>query len=449
MKSDNDNDNDSGIRGYRRRVERRKKENNGEFYRHGKNTLKQRVRKKLTEKTTWYREKKKKHDEEEGVREKRDEWRVRLGKVEKREGRKEKREDCSKKIKAVMFVPFTRGSKLARLLRQNEEHLEKITGYRMKIVERSGTKLEDILTSSNPWIGEDCGREGCLLCYTKAVTGKNMKQSCTKRSVTYQTWCEECRKREEEKNGEDGEEKIIPLHTYIGETSRSSYERGREHIKDVEQLNTGSHILKHIVEVHEGVDPARIEFRMKAVKYHQSAFERQIYESVKIQSIRKSNILLNSKSEYNRCALPRISLKLGENEFKARKDEEEEDKKREEDLVNKIKELKKERNKNRRKYPRNQPTRKRMKMDDGSQAICLMEKGEDDRGEKRQGEELEKVAGRLEKKRRMCQQEITEFVYQKRTESGQAESDNQTRHIKNRLGVNLKTLSSVSKTELN
>ena len=57
----------SGIRGYRRRVERRKKENNGEFYRHGKNTLKQRVRKKLTEKTTWYREKKKKHGEEEGV----------------------------------------------------------------------------------------------------------------------------------------------------------------------------------------------------------------------------------------------------------------------------------------------------------------------------------------------------------------------------------------------
>ena len=128
---------------------------------------------------------------------------------------------------------------------------------------------------------------------------------------------------------------------------------GREHQKDVEQLNTGSHILKHIVEKHVGENPDSVEFRMRAVKYHQSAFERQIFESVKIQSVRTQHILLNSKSEYNRCALPRMGLKMGEAEFKEKRKEDEEEKKREEDIENKIKEMKKERGKWRRRIPRN------------------------------------------------------------------------------------------------
>ena len=62
------------------------------------------------------------------------------------------------KIKSVMFVPFTRHSELAMRLRKNEERMEKQTGYRLKIVEKGGTKLVDILHKANPWAGEDCGR---------------------------------------------------------------------------------------------------------------------------------------------------------------------------------------------------------------------------------------------------------------------------------------------------
>ena len=100
------------------------------------------------------------------------------------------------------------------------------------------------------------------------------------------------------------------MYTYIGESSRSCYERGGEHIKDVEQLSSGSHILKHIIEKHEGKKPSEVQFRMKAVKFHMSAFERQIYESVRIQIIRQDHHLLNSKSEFNRCALPRLGSKI-------------------------------------------------------------------------------------------------------------------------------------------
>ena len=53
-----------------------------------------------------------------------------------------------KKVKAVMFVPYTRNSALAKELRQAEEKLGELTGYKLKIVERAGNKLVDLLTGN-------------------------------------------------------------------------------------------------------------------------------------------------------------------------------------------------------------------------------------------------------------------------------------------------------------
>ena len=58
---------------------------------------------------------------------------------------------AAKKIKGVMFVPYTKHSELAQRLRDNEERMEEMTGYRIKIVEKGGTKLVDILHKANPW----------------------------------------------------------------------------------------------------------------------------------------------------------------------------------------------------------------------------------------------------------------------------------------------------------
>ena len=95
-------------------------------------------------------------------------------------------------VKAVMFCPYTWGGGLASKLREGEEQMEKLTGYRLKIVEQTGDKLLDLLQFSNPWRGKDCGRTDCWLCQTKAMTEKNLKQDCTRRSLMYETWCETC-----------------------------------------------------------------------------------------------------------------------------------------------------------------------------------------------------------------------------------------------------------------
>ena len=203
-------------------------------------------------------------------------------------------------------------------MREHENEMEKHTGYKIKIVERSGRSLKRILTKSNPLGGEDCGREGCLLCQTKAATGMNLNQSCTKRSIVYETWCALCLKKKEETNGQEG-----GIYKYIGETAKSAFELGANHSYDRKNLDLGSHMLKHSIEHHEGADPEDVTFHMKVLKYHKSSFERQIDEAVKIQHNRQHNIL-NSKSEYNRSSIPRLGVKMGFKNFKTRHEHDDE-----------------------------------------------------------------------------------------------------------------------------
>ena len=135
-------------------------------------------------------------------------------------------------------------------------------------------------------------------------------QSGCKRSNVYETWCAKCEDAEKLRKV-DGSDHATQLHKYIGETARSSHERGLEHWGDAISLNPKSHILKHYAEHHMGEGIEEMKFNMLVIKFTKTAFERQIYESVQIQENR-SHILLNSKSEYNRCSIPRITIKMGE-----------------------------------------------------------------------------------------------------------------------------------------
>ena len=123
-------------------------------------------------------------------------------KEEMGEGGKVAKEGGGGNITSVLYVQHTRGTQLAKELREKEELLEKLTGYRLKVEERAGDSLEGLLHKSNPWSGVDCQRNRCLLCETKNSLGKYENQDCKKRNVVYETWCETCRLEEEEKLGE-------------------------------------------------------------------------------------------------------------------------------------------------------------------------------------------------------------------------------------------------------
>ena len=114
---------------------------------------------------------------------------------------------------------------------------------------------------------------------------------------------------------ETKKEKRMPV-KYIGETSRSGYERLREHYSDFENLSIKSHMLKHYIEKHSDIERKDMKFSIKVLRSYRSTFERQIGESVFINyNLRCWTVMMNSKNEYNRCIIPRLGINLDKDEW--------------------------------------------------------------------------------------------------------------------------------------
>jgi hypothetical protein len=108
-----------------------------------------------------------------------------------------------------------------------------------------------------------------------------------------------------------------------------------------------------------------IQFGMRILKSTKTKFERQILESVMIQKARSHNIM-NNKAEYNRCALLRLTAKLGERDLEKWREEDRLEQAREATIEEKIRLRKKEKAKKRgdanRRMEKGQSARKRRKV---------------------------------------------------------------------------------------
>jgi hypothetical protein len=109
---------------------------------------------------------------------------------------------------------------------------------------------------------------------------------------------------------------------------------------------------------------------MKILKHTRTAFQRQILESVIIQRERKHH-LMNNKAEYNRCALPRLTAKLGEKELEKWREVDKEEMRKEASIEEKIrlrkKKMSKERAEQTRRREMGQPKRKKMRLEESDQ----------------------------------------------------------------------------------
>ena len=296
---------ESGLKGYESKKERAEKEGRP-LYRAARSSLASRQKKKLLGKTNWYKEKKK-LDQKAG-RSKPANIGENQGQTRKKKeqgdqlGGEQKESKVQPKTISVLFVPRTDNGELAARLRRAEEEVSVITGDRIKIVERAGKKLKSILHTPNPWSGGLCDRNGCLVC----EQGGEEDSRCKQRNIVYRTSCLECKRRGLERN-------------YYGESARTAFERGAEHVKDYLDEKDDSHMMKHHVTEHPNLkDPT--DFSMKVLKAHKTAFARQVHEAVLIK-MNECNNILNSRGEFNRCQLPRLSVMMGEKEVIKGKDE--------------------------------------------------------------------------------------------------------------------------------
>ena len=204
-------------------------------------------------------------------------------------------------LRQISLVEQTKDGKLAKDVREALLRLEGILGFRVKVVEKAGAPLKRLFTNTNPWAGGHCSQNECLTCNQGAEELPN----CTKRSLVYENICLKCNPDASKK----GELKTLNTTTpsiYVGETSRSVQERALEHHAALKNKSENSHMYKHWLLHHPGEEEPK--FIMKVVQFHGTALSRQVGEAVRIARRGRDTPLLNSRGEYNRCSIVRLSL---------------------------------------------------------------------------------------------------------------------------------------------
>ena len=220
-------------------------------------------------------------------------FRNRLWKKEERKAAKQnKRANWYKntekgiKYKSVLFVPPTPGGVLVKELKKREEELNRFSEERIKIIEKGGVKVENILAKKDPFKKEKCQEKLCQLCKN---TSNKIDVLCNTNNIGYRWMCNTCTNNNKVK-------------VYEGETSRSARLRGIEHIRAFEGKRADSFLYKHKMSEHKEEE---MDVRMEITGVFKDALSRQADEAVRIKS-RKSWELFNSKSEFNHPPIARI-----------------------------------------------------------------------------------------------------------------------------------------------
>ena len=175
-----------------------------------------------------------------------------------------------------MNVPHTPGSKLRQMLTEMERGLR--INSQVKYSEELGSTLEDLLVR-DPWSEVGCGRVDCFPC-------KSKKGNCQKQGITYRIDCVTCKAQGKEV-------------TYFGESARTAYDRGLDHLKAIERGDISNACAKHHMESHQG-EPW--DFKMSVIRCHKYPLQRQSHEGRLIEDF-KGQEVMNQKGEWG-CNLP-------------------------------------------------------------------------------------------------------------------------------------------------
>ena len=129
----------AGIRGYFGKVKRRRKERNMlRVHYTARETGGSRGKKKLLGKTSWYKQR----------RSRREEDTLGPGRRGTKGDVRRKRGSQDVKTRAVLFVPQTPMGELARRTREVLQRMEHLTKFRLKVVERAGTSLQNLFSQT-------------------------------------------------------------------------------------------------------------------------------------------------------------------------------------------------------------------------------------------------------------------------------------------------------------
>jgi hypothetical protein len=207
-----------------------------------------------------------------------------------------------KKAATVVFVPSTRGSILIQSLKDDEQRMSEITGFKIKFQEAGGTPLTNAF-DKNLGRGLHCGRTICPPCDSSAP---EKRENCKSKNVVYESKCRICNPdtqpagRQSEVAQPAGRDGI-----YLGETSRILHERALEHVKEGESFSYKSHIVKHWINTHPEL-PSPPEMIFSITGRYRNCLSRQVGEALRIHYSQDN--ILNSKSEYRSNTITRLAI---------------------------------------------------------------------------------------------------------------------------------------------
>ena len=192
---------------------------------------------------------------------------------------------------SVLFVPFTLNGASAKLLQYHEAQNIQGRTSRIRIVEKAGRSIKNVLAPNYPWSIEPCKDPECFPCST---ADGPPQISCRTPGVLYNIVCRLC-----EHTGNSS--------VYYGESGKNCYARGKKHIEDF-KARTSSHCMVIHAKVHHPDEPWLVSnFRMIARRAFKRPLERQISEALEIANS-NADVVLNSGSEWRSGRIPRASV---------------------------------------------------------------------------------------------------------------------------------------------
>ena len=180
---------------------------------------------------------------------------------------------------SVLFIPATPDSELKNKI---QEEIRRQNG-RIKVIEKSGTKIVRLLQRNDPFKKKECTDAlNCLVCSGQKPGG------CRDNSVVYSIQC----------TGGCG-------HEYIGQTGSNAYTRGKQHFEGLQKKSEENALWKHCFKDHDGNIQ---KFEMCVLdRVRGDATKRQILEAVRLQNA-PAETSMNSRGEWNTARVPRIQI---------------------------------------------------------------------------------------------------------------------------------------------
>ena len=236
--------------------------------------------KKLVGKNLWFRPKEKEKEVDQRRGQKRPPPQLREGEEPPAKRR------AQQPIEGVLYLPYTPNSELKKLIQENNKifNSSKVAG-RVRVCERLGATIKELICNPTPWSKKPCGRQDCVTCPEKGG-------QCKKVGVTYQITCTECKDQGKVAN-------------YWGETSRSFWDRMVEHVDLLRRMEDASPLYKHWREAHSNLNKPP-EFKFKVIGSYKTSLERQLREALLIMND-NSDLPMNNKSEFGYNSVVRLS----------------------------------------------------------------------------------------------------------------------------------------------